>query len=259
MNRDASPRRAHPMTRGQKLRWTLVGALSASMLLLVGAIVSDGYTRGLDRLTEPKPRPHVTTYPVSITQKSQLGGGFIFQQTPDLLGSPPSSRFDKDVIEWSASKEKTPAYLSVVVLAITAPHGVVNLMDMRVVEDGRSNSLSGSYVGPIGAGDFYERPWRVDFDSSPVVQGPVSAVNDEWELPISIGQADTVVIEVLAKSENQTVSWHLDLDYVDPASGTTEKLSYFDADGEPFKVSGTKAVDNYWDWYRLEWVKGSAQ
>lgn len=249
---DAKPKRAgrhsRPLTRKQKVFAVITS--SVVVALVGGAIVSDGWSRLADRILASEPSAKVAPYPTDIVWKPETSGGCIVPGEPDEIGRPPTGNNGDDTQKWCLSNKGVQASTSATALAVTAPNGVVNITGLNVIVDSKSAPTSGSWVGPMGGGDFYKRAFTVDFDTDPPEQG--EAEGDEsgpWKFPISLGADDTLVATIVAHTSDSTVAWHVEITYVNPADGSPHVVE-FDNHGKPFMVSATTAVHHSWEWHR---------
>lgn len=248
------------MTRRQRI-WLGLGIFATALpLILLGAVVSDAWTRTVDAGTSLLPSapssPDVRTYPAPFKTDKQFSG-VVIPGTPQEIGDPPGAFsedaivYGDDLLEWARPLGGVDLGRTTVTFSITSESTVVvEDLEVRVVE--RRPALRGSYVSVQGGGDLWSRVYEVDLDDDSLTVRTDLGEDGDWDLPISLGPADTYLAEVVGAAEETDTSWVIDIHYV--SEGKRHTMT-FDDDGEPFRTTGWKSVTHHWVW--LEgWAEG---
>lgn len=246
---ETEPKRGIPLSRRKYLIVLLSSAGTLAGGAIVGAVISDAYTRAVNIATKRPAEPVVDTYPSGFGFKQHWSGSLLPPQVA-RTESPPQG-FDDELAEWTSKRQGIDAQTTAL-LSVTSPDGAVVLRDIRIRVESREAPAKGAFVGPNGAGDYAQFHVYADLDKDPV-QAFRDSISGDWDLPMSLGPDDTVEIQVTARAEESRVLWWLELEY---SSGGAVKTSKVGNNGKPFETSATSQATHHWQWATRRWIEG---
>lgn len=236
------------MAEKTQRRRAYVVLASVATLVLTALVLPDAYTRVVDRIGERRADPITSAaWPqdVRIDDYSSQAPTFVIPQRPETItlsldrADTQDAAWDQEA--WAEKLGGVHANLLAVDFSLQAgTDRPVVLTGVRVRVLHRRPPLQGAFMRPAGGGDLWERALQVDLDEDPPRHETWSHTleNPEWTFPISLGQADTTLLTVLAGTSEHDVDWVIDVDYV---FGGRKGTHTIDDGGKPFRVTSSAA------------------
>lgn len=216
----------------------------------VGALATDAYQIVLRLFADP-PEPEV--HSVGRDANLQLGVNqwFAGVVVPTDVSEGPPSRMDSDIANWADDLGGVAVSGTTFVLQITSPGGAVAVTQIVPRVLARSDPTEGRVVPPSGAGSFWDRGLAVDLDRDPPTTLKLADA-DDWSFPISIGNDDNLLIQLLGRTAKHTVEWCADIHYL--VNGNNHVKTFPD-ESDPFVTTSTSETTAYWYW-GAGWTSG---
>lgn len=243
-------RRRAPITRRRALAGTGGGLLAAG---LVGAVVTDGYQSVRNRLFSDGPSPEVAEVSRDANLPLEVEQWFAGVVVPQDVTEGPPGPTDVEIVAWADELGGIAASGTTFVLQVTSPQAAVLVTSLvpRVLE--RSSPSAGRVVPPSGAGNYWQRALRIDLDMDLPTSQPYSDDTGDWDFPISMGNGDNLIVELIGETTKHTARWCVDIHYLVDGEG---RVITFPDESDPFVTTSTSATTSFWVW-GSGWTSGT--